>query len=89
MKFKINLPKNIIPIDQGITVAYLVKIPGGYLMFDTGYENDFYKMLQIINEKNIKIDQIKYLLLSHHHDDHVGYIAKLLEAQPSLKIIVL
>lgn len=84
----INLPKNIIPIDQGITVAYLVKIPGGYLMFDTGYENDFYKMLQIINEKNIKIDQIKYLLLSHHHDDHVGYIAKLLEAQPSLKIIV-
>lgn len=84
----INLPKNIIPIDQGITVAYLIKIPSGYLMFDTGYENDFYKMLQIINKKNIKIDQIKYLLLSHHHDDHVGYIAKLLEAQPSLKIIV-
>ncbi len=84
----IELPENIIAINTGTTTSYLIEIPDGYLMVDTGYEKDFDTFISIIKEKGISVSKIKYLLLTHHHDDHSGYISKLLELQPSLKIIV-
>jgi len=84
----VELPAAITPIDQGITNAYLVKTQSGYLLFDTGYEKDFDSFTSTIGKLGIRIDQIRYLLLSHHHDDHAGYVSRLLDAQPALTVIV-
>ncbi|MBU3917960.1 hypothetical protein KKA14_20725 [bacterium] len=51
----VSLPDHVIPISQEVTVSYLVKIPKGYLMFDTGYEADFEKFLSGIEEKKIDL----------------------------------
>lgn len=82
-----QLPASIIPIDQGITIAYLVKLPQGYLLFDTGYSADYTSFASALAKRNISISDIRYCLLSHHHDDHAGYINILLKNQSSIKVI--
>jgi glyoxylase-like metal-dependent hydrolase (beta-lactamase superfamily II) len=82
-----QLPASIIPIDQGITVAYLVKLPQGHLLFDTGYASDYASFASAITKKNISISDIRYCLLSHHHDDHAGYINTLLKNNSNIKVI--
>jgi glyoxylase-like metal-dependent hydrolase (beta-lactamase superfamily II) len=82
-----QLPASIIPIDQGITVAYLVKLPQGYLLFDTGYAADYTSFTSVLAKRNISISDIRYCLLSHHHDDHAGYINILLKNNSSIKVI--
>ena len=84
----VTISEGIIPIEQEVTTAYLIKIPSGYLLFDTGYEKDFDTFKEILIKEKIDLNSIIYLLLSHHHDDHVGFIAELTERNPSLKIIV-
>jgi glyoxylase-like metal-dependent hydrolase (beta-lactamase superfamily II) len=82
-----QLPASIIPIDQGITTAYLVKLPHGYLLFDTGYAADYQSFTTKIAKRNISISDIRYCLLSHHHDDHAGYINTLLKKNSNIKVI--
>jgi glyoxylase-like metal-dependent hydrolase (beta-lactamase superfamily II) len=86
-KENIALPENIIPINQGITTAYIIKIPEGFLLFDTGYEKDYETFRKILKNKNIELSSIKYIFLSHHHDDHAGYLGKIIADSPKIKII--
>ncbi len=83
----ITLPEEIIPIEQEFTTAYLIKTNDGYLLFDTGYEKDFDTFKQFLKEEYIDAGNIRYLVLSHHHDDHSGYIAEIVKLNPSVRII--
>lgn len=73
----------------------LLKVPNiGYVLFDTGYNEDFQHATQsfparlhrwatpvtiensqtaksILARKGIEIDQIKYIIISHFHSDHI------------------
>jgi glyoxylase-like metal-dependent hydrolase (beta-lactamase superfamily II) len=86
-KDNITLPDNIIPVNQGITTAYILKIPDGFLLFDTGYEKDYGTFSNILKKNNIDISKIKFIILSHHHDDHAGYLGKIIGEYPEIKII--
>lgn len=66
-----------IRINLGITKVYLIKCSDGYLLIDTGYEADYEKFRKKLAETGIPINQIKYLLLTHYHDDHSGFANKL------------
>ena len=68
---------NCIRLDLGITKVYLLPCTNGYLLIDTGYETDYKKFRNKLEKAGIKIDQIKYLLLTHYHDDHTGFANKL------------
>lgn len=83
-----SLPKDVIAIEQEFTVSYLIKGNNGYVLFDTGYEHDYPVFLEVITKNNIKIDEIKYVILSHHHDDHVGYINELVSSNKNIKVIM-
>ena len=84
----VNLPDNIIPIKQGFMTAYLIKIPSGFLLFDTGYEQDFTSFMKILEKYQINVNEIKYVFLSHHHDDHAGFVGKLTKINREMKLIV-
>jgi glyoxylase-like metal-dependent hydrolase (beta-lactamase superfamily II) len=71
------LMEKCIRLDLGITKVYLLPCINGYLLIDTGYENDYEKFLSELSNRNIKTEEIKYLLLTHYHDDHVGFAQKL------------
>jgi glyoxylase-like metal-dependent hydrolase (beta-lactamase superfamily II) len=64
-------------LNLGITKSYLLKCPDGYLLIDTGYKHKFRKFIREIHRIGVKTVDIKYILLTHHHDDHAGFIAEM------------
>ena len=74
-------------ITLGPTNIYLLNVPNGYLVIDTSYPDKYEIFVQKLNKININISEIKYLLLTHHHDDHAGFAAELVKNSRA-KIIV-
>ncbi len=78
----------IVNLKLNETVCYLVPIDNKYLLIDTGYQkhkNLFYKRLK---DLNISINDIAYVLLTHHHDDHSGLLNEIKIHNPSCRIIM-
>jgi glyoxylase-like metal-dependent hydrolase (beta-lactamase superfamily II) len=74
----------IIPLS--LSNVYLLPFQNGYLQIDTGYEWDYPAYRKQLSRKYIDTWEIKYLLLTHHHDDHTGFLYDLTEDTP-LRII--
>jgi hydroxyacylglutathione hydrolase len=74
-------------ITLGITKCYLLECSGGYLLIDTAYSKYYEKFVKKIDKLGVELYKIKYLLLTHHHDDHAGFAARLVE-QTGCKVIV-
>ncbi len=66
-------------LKAGWTNCYLLKCSGGYLLIDTGFAQFYPQLLAGLERLRISPSEIKYLLLTHHHDDHTGFAAKLVE----------
>jgi glyoxylase-like metal-dependent hydrolase (beta-lactamase superfamily II) len=74
-------------LNLGITKCYLLECPEGYLLIDTAYPGDYDKFIKAIGRRGVSLSQIKYLLLTHHHDDHAGFAARLVK-QTGCQVIV-
>ena len=74
-------------IDLGVTKVFLLECPGGYLLIDTGYEDTYSKFLKALDRFGVEPFQIRYLLLTHHHDDHAGFANKLV-SETGCRVIV-
>ena len=61
----------------GWTRCYLLKCTGGYLLIDTYYQKYYGQFEKKLSNLGIATSDIKYLLLTHHHDDHAGFAAEL------------
>ena len=60
----------------------------GYIMIDTGYEHSLKNVETKLNRKGIKLSDIKFVFLTHAHDDHAGFLNELLGKNADLKIIM-
>ncbi len=76
-----------ISIPFGMSTAYLVPCAGGYLQVDTGYDKDYSAYRKALNKMEISPNKIKFLVLTHHHDDHAGFLNALTRNNPALVII--
>jgi len=74
-------------ISIGMVTNYLIPGAGGYLQIDTGYEKDYPTYRRSLDRLGIAIESIKYLVLTHHHDDHAGFLNPLTCDNPALVII--
>ena len=61
----------------GWTRCFLLKCTGGYLLIDTYYPGYYGLFENKLSRLGIATSDIKYLLLTHHHDDHAGFAAEL------------
>ena len=68
---------SICSVKLGWTRCYLLKCTGGYLLIDTDYEKYYVLFEKKLANLGIATSDIKYLLLTHHHDDHAGFAAEL------------
>ena len=66
---------------------YLIPIDNGYVLIDTGYENGFRRFKNKLNKLRISPSEIKYIFLTHAHDDHAGFLNDVL-AITNAKVIL-
>lgn len=71
----------------GFTRCYLIKCAGGLLLVDTSYPAYFGSFQRQLAKLGRRLAEIKYLLLTHHHDDHAGFAAELIK-QTGCRVIV-
>lgn len=70
-----------------LTNCFLIPIAEKYLLIDTGYEWEWETFIKRLSEIEVKLEEISYVLLTHHHDDHVGLLERLISENRELKVI--
>ena len=54
---------------------YLVSLDeGGYILIDTGYADGFVGFTKKLEETGVAPKEIKFVFLTHAHDDHAGFL---------------
>ena len=54
--------------------TWLYPIMDGWVMIDTGYENSYQSVLKKLRKLLIRPEEIRFLFLTHAHDDHAGFL---------------
>lgn len=57
---------------------YLLETPNGVIAIDTGYPGGM-ERFKARFEKRWPLSRLKYIFLTHHHDDHAGFLGDLLK----------
>lgn len=57
---------------------YIIKTSKGYIVVDTGYAGSFNLFCKKLKEHRISFDEIKFIFITHVHDDHVGFLNELI-----------
>ena len=71
-----------VAIQLGISSIYLYPCQDGYLQIDTAYPQDYGLFRRQLAKKGIDIQDLKFLFLTHHHDDHSGFLTELTRDAP-------
>lgn len=79
---------NLIPLKLSVTTCYLIPAGGGYILVDTGYEEDWALFQTRLKEAGVTLSQVSHVLLTHHHDDHCGLLHHILRENGSIKIVM-
>ena len=67
---------------------WIYPIDKGYVLIDTGYESGFAHFKKQLAKMQIAPQQIRYIFLTHAHDDHAGYLNEVLSECPDLQIVM-
>ena len=67
----------MIKLKYGNTNTFFVKGTQGSLLIDTGYAGTMPAFYKAIKNAGIKMSDIKYVLATHYHPDHMGLIGQL------------
>jgi glyoxylase-like metal-dependent hydrolase (beta-lactamase superfamily II) len=70
-----------------VTRCFALECNEGYLLIDVPYPGEYPALCRCFEEAGIEVSDIKYLLLTHHHDDHVGCVNELLEDSDATIIV--
>lgn len=68
--------------------TYIYRALQGYIMIDTGYEHSLKRVEKRANKQGISLSEIRYVFLTHAHDDHAGFLNELLSKYPDLKVVI-
>ena len=67
--------------------TWLYPIEGGWVMIDTGYEDSYPSVLKKLNKMGIRPEDVRYLFLTHAHDDHAGFLEEWMTRHPQIQVI--
>lgn len=88
-KNKAELLKNgIVEINLSVTNCFLIKNGNKYVLIDTGYEHEWDLFNEKLEESDISVSDISYVILTHHHDDHCGLLNKLTTENSDIRVVM-
>ena len=67
---------------------WIYPIDKGYVLIDTGYESGFAHLKKQLAKMQIAPWQIRYIFLTHAHDDHAGYLNEILSECSDVQIVM-
>jgi glyoxylase-like metal-dependent hydrolase (beta-lactamase superfamily II) len=67
----------VIAIPLSVSSVYLLPCQTRYLQIDTGYDRDYPAYRRGLVKAGIALEDVKFLVLTHHHDDHAGFLNEL------------
>lgn len=70
------------------TNCYLLPLSEGYLLVDTGYAEDKDRFFHELKKYRLTPREIRFIFLTHHHDDHAGLLNDLVGLNPEIRIIM-
>lgn len=79
---------DIYNVGNRVMNTYIYHALEGYIMIDTGYEHRLKRVMKRVNKLGITLSDIKYVFLTHAHDDHAGFLNELLSKYPDIKVII-
>ena len=78
----------IFNVGNRIMNTYVYNTSVGYIMVDTGYEHSLASVERKLKKHGITLSDIKYVFLTHAHDDHAGFLNELLYKNSELKVVM-
>jgi len=67
---------------------WLYKGPDGWVLIDTGYDTGFDRCLKGLKGRGLTFQDIRYVFLTHAHDDHAGFLGRLLQEAPNARAVI-
>ena len=69
-------------IKYGTTNTYLIKGSNGTILFDTGWAGTLAAFCHAMGDAGEKVQDIKYIMISHYHPDHMGIAQEIADMGP-------
>ena len=66
-------------LHYGNTNTYYIQGTSGALLVDTGWAGTFPAFLKALGEHHLRLQEIRYLLITHFHPDHMGIAQNIAE----------
>ncbi len=77
----------ITAVKVSFTRSYLLPAASGYLLVDTTYPGRFDEFVGKLRAQGIDLADVRFVFLTHHHDDHAGLLRDLRAANPGIVLI--
>jgi glyoxylase-like metal-dependent hydrolase (beta-lactamase superfamily II) len=84
----VDLPDGVKVIPLEFTNVFLIPLEKGYMLIDNGYAKEYDRFLQGLKHHGVDVMDIGYVFITHHHDDHVGFLNTLTVLNKSVRVIV-
>ena len=86
-KHRKNQPFKILNLGNRIVNNWIYPISKGYVLIDTGYENGYFRFKKKLALNHVNLKDIRYIFLTHAHDDHAGFLNNILNDCPNIQVI--
>jgi glyoxylase-like metal-dependent hydrolase (beta-lactamase superfamily II) len=79
---------DLVTLRLSVTHDYLFRNGTQWVLVDTGYAEDAGRFREELHRAGIRVRDISHIILTHHHDDHVGLVPSLVRAHPGVSVVL-
>ena len=70
----------ILNLGTRVVNNYLIPSGNGWILIDTGYAGGFAHFQRMLEKNGVRPEEIRFVFLTHAHDDHAGFLNEVLAA---------